>query len=213
MAARFKLPRIYPITDTRLSGISHVEQVGKLIRGGAEIVQLRDKSATSSSFYEAAREAVKVARKHGVLVIINDRVDIAMAVQADGVHLGQDDLPADKARELLGDDAIIGLSTHSVQQAVDAVAMPIDYVAVGPVFATSTKDRPDPVIGIDGLGAVRAAIGTTELVAIGGIDVSNVSQVLAAGPDSAAIIGSLIGDPGEIEERMELLLSRSRTLV
>ena len=210
MAATFKFPRIYPITDRLLSGISHIEQVRKLTLGGAEIIQLRDKSATSFSFYEAAREVVRVSRESGVRIIINDRVDIAKAVQAHGVHLGQEDLPADRARELLGNDAIIGLSTHSVQQAVEAMAMPVDYIAVGPIFATSTKARPDPVIGLDGLRAVRAAIGTKQLVAIGGIDIGNFRDVLSAGADSAAVIGAIIGDPSKIEERTRLFNTLSR---
>lgn len=153
------------------------------------------------------------ARKHRVLIIINDRVDIAKAVKADGVHLGQDDLPAEKARELLGDDAIIGLSTHSVEQALNAADQPIDYIAVGPIFATSTKDRPDPVIGIDGLHAVRAAIGTSQLVAIGGIGFNSVANVLKAGADSAAVIKSVIGDPSTIEIQMRRLLSLSQNTV
>ena len=162
---------------------------------------------------EAALEAVSIAREHGVLIIINDRVDIAKAVEADGVHLGQEDLPADKARELLGDDAIIGVSTHSIRQAIEAAALPVDYIAIGPIFPTGTKDRPDPVIGLEGLQAVRSAIGMVDLVAIGGINETNLSAVLRAGADSAAVIGAVMSDPAAIAERMRSLLSAAQSTV
>ena len=182
------------------------------MRGGAEIIQLREKSATSLDFYESAFEAVQVAHRHGVRIIINDRVDIAKAVSADGVHLGQDDLPPENARDLLGEDAIIGFSTHSVEQAVAAKESPVDYIAIGPIFGTRTKDRPDLEIGVEGLRAVRDAIGTFPLVAIGGINVSNVSDVLGAGADSAAIIEAVIGDPSNIAEKMQVLIELSHLL-
>jgi thiamine-phosphate pyrophosphorylase len=142
-------------------------------------------------FYEDAKAALAVAARHGVQLIINDRVDIALAVGAAGVHLGQDDLAPDIARRLLGDNAIIGYSTHSVAQALAAASLPIDYLAIGPVFGTNTKENPDPVVGLDGLRAVRSAIPNLPLVAIGGITPANTSDVLQAGADSAAMISGL----------------------
>jgi thiamine-phosphate pyrophosphorylase len=207
LSAKLQLPRIYPITDTQISGISHLEQVKKLILGGAALIQLRDKCATPADFYAAAKESVKHAREYGVLVIINDRVDIAMAAGADGVHLGQDDMPVEQARHILGHEAIIGLSTHSVEQAREALSLPVDYMATGPIFDTGTKDRADPVVGIEGLRMVRAAIGPFPLVAIGGIDEDNLQQVTLSGADSAAIIGGIIRDSGNIEDKMRLLSS------
>ncbi len=207
MSAKLQLPRIYPITDTQISGISHLEQVKNLILGGAAMIQLRDKRATPADFYAAAKESVKHAREHGVLVIVNDRVDVALAAGADGVHLGQDDLPVEQARHILGDDAIIGLSTHSVEQAREALSLPVDYIAAGPIFNTGTKDRADPAIGIDGLRMVRAAIGPFPLVAIGGIDGDNLQKVLSAGADSVAIISGLIREADNIEDKMRLLSS------
>lgn len=191
MRSSFRLPPLYPITDTQISGLSHAEQVALFAEGGATVVQLREKRATALEFYEAAKAALAVANERRVQLIINDRVDIALAVGAAGVHLGQDDLPPEIARRLLGDAAVIGYSTHSVEQALIAASLPIDYLAIGPIFATSTKENPDPVVGLDGLRAVRETIGSLPLVAIGGITHANSAEVLAAGADSVAMISGL----------------------
>ena len=137
-----ELPNIYPITDVLISGLSHAEQVERLIAGGASLIQLREKHASPREFYESASHAVKIAKELNIHVIINDRVDIALALDADGVHLGQDDMPPEKAREILGDDAIIGFSTHSVKQAHRALKLPVNYIAIGPIFPTQTKANP-----------------------------------------------------------------------
>jgi len=173
-----QLPRIYPITDTRLSGLTHSAQVEQLIAGGAEFIQLREKHVSPRDFYEDARKAIAIAHTNGAKIIINDRVDIAIALGADGVHLGQDDLQPEHARKLLGEKAIIGFSTHSVSQAREAVKLPVDYIAIGPVYGTTTKENPDATVGLDGLKAVRARIGDFPLVAIGGIKDANLPQVL-----------------------------------
>ena len=191
MRGSFSLPPIYPITDTQISGLSHAEQIAHFAERGATLVQLREKRATAFEFYEHARTAVAVAAERGVQLIINDLVDIAMTVGAAGVHLGQDDLPPQAARSLLGTEAIIGYSTHSVAQAIEAAKLPIDYLAIGPIFATSTKENPDPVVGLDGLRAVKAAIGSLPLVAIGGVTPANARHVLNAGADSVAMISGL----------------------
>lgn len=191
MRGRFRLPQLYPITDTQISGLSHAEQVALFAERGAAVVQLREKRATAFEFYEQARAALAIACERGVQLIINDRVDIALAVGAPGVHLGQDDLPPAAARLLLGDDAVIGYSTHSISQALKAWSLPIDYLAIGPIFATTTKENPDPVVGLAGIAAVRKAIGDLPLVAIGGITPANAPEVLAAGADSVAMISAL----------------------
>lgn len=198
----FHLPRIYPITDTRASAISHAGQVERLVAGGARIIQLREKSAPAGEFYQSSALAVEVARKYGVRIIINDRVDIALTLKSGGVHLGQNDLPPEKAREILGPDAIIGFSTHTLEQARKACDLPVDYIALGPIFPTRSKTDPDAAIGLKELIKVRAAIGDKPLVAIGGINRENLIQVFASGADSAAIIGSIISDGARIEERM-----------
>lgn len=200
---KIKLPKIYPITDTRIANLSHAEQVEKLIEGGAKFIQLREKYASSGEFYSQAEEALTIARKHSVKIIINDRVDIALALKADGVHLGQDDLPPGNARKILGENAIIGFSTHSVSQAIEAVKLPIDYVAIGPVFVTNTKENPDEVVGLEGVKEVSQAIGIFPLVAIGGINLSNFQKVLNAGANSVAVISGIISMPENITQRLQ----------
>jgi len=201
------LPKVYPITDTCLSGLSHAEQVARLIEGGASLIQLRDKHAAPREFYREAAAALKVARDHHARLIINDRVDIALALNADGVHLGQTDIPVEAARRLLGKEAIIGFSTHNIQQAKLATSFPVDYLAFGPVFRTVTKENPDPSTGQTVLREVRAIKGSLPLVAIGGITFSNALDVLKAGADSVAVIAALLGDPLKIPENMSKMLS------
>lgn len=190
MRQSFRLPEVYPLTDTQVSGLSHAAQVERFADRGAILVQLREKRMTALQFYEAAKTALEVARRRGVALIINDRVDIALALGL-GVHLGQDDLPPEAARRLLGNDAIVGYSTHTVEQAIEAARLPIDYLAIGPIFATATKKNPSPVVGLDGLRAVRTAIRNLPLVAIGGITPASASEVLAAGADSVAMISGM----------------------
>jgi thiamine-phosphate pyrophosphorylase len=204
------LPEIYPITDARLSGLSHAEQVARFAAGGATLVQLREKHLSPRDFYQEAREALLVARRRGIRLIINDRVDIALALGADGVHLGQDDLPPQLARRLLGTEAIIGFSTHNLEQAIEAARLPVDYVAIGPIFATSSKEKPEPTVGLEGLRRVRQELGSIPLVAIGGITRENARAVLDAGADAVALIGALLSRPAEIEDRTRELIHSFR---
>jgi len=201
-----KLPRIYPLTDVPLSRISHAEQVKLLSLGGASLIQLREKRMPPREFYEQAKKAVAVALSCGVQLLINDRIDVALAVGAAGVHLGQDDMPPEAARKLLGPNAVIGYSTHNIQQAIAATKLPIDYVAIGPIFATTTKSDTAPVLGLDGLRTVRQAIGTFPLVAIGGITHENASKVIEAGADSVAVISALLSNSHGIREATRSLL-------
>jgi thiamine-phosphate pyrophosphorylase len=204
----FRLPSIYPITDRQISGLSHAAQVERMAEGGATIVQLREKVLSARDFFVEAREALEVARKLGVRVIINDRVDLAHVLNADGVHLGQEDMPASAARELLGPEAIIGVSTHNLDQLKQASDEPVDYVAVGPIFSTSTKENPDPVVGLEGVRMARQEIPDKPLVAIGGITLENAAEVLQAGADSVALIRAVLDDPNQIASRIRALLSR-----
>jgi len=204
----FNLPKIYPITDARLSGLTHAEQLARLADGGATLVQLREKRASPREFYTQALEALRVARERGVRLVVNDRVDIALALGADGVHLGQDDLTPEAARRLLSEKAIIGFSTHNVEQAREAARMPVDYIAFGPVFETSSKENPDPVVGLDELSRVRECVGSVPLVAIGGITRENYRAALDAGVDSVAVISAILaGDPAEIARRTREFLN------
>jgi len=203
---RFDLPRVYPITDTLLSGLSHTEQVKRLISGGATLIQLREKHSSPREFYDNARAALITARESTVRLVINDRVDIALALKADGVHLGQSDLPVEAARRLLGERAIIGISTHDLAQVKLAARMPVDYVAFGPIFATATKGNPDPIVGLNALREARAILSSLPLIAIGGITIRNAPVVFAAGADSVATIAGLLSDPSRIEENARLML-------
>jgi thiamine-phosphate pyrophosphorylase len=206
----FQLPKLYPITDRLLSGLSHAEQVARLCEGGARVVQLREKRLTPREFYREASEALRVARTFGAKLVVNDRADIAHAVGADGVHLGQDDMPPASARALLGASAVVGFSTHGVEQAAEAAGLPVDYIAIGPVFNTSSKEKPDPVVGLEGVRRVRAAIGAVPLVAIGGVTAETARAVLEAGADSVAVIGALVAnptDPAEITRRTRAFLA------
>jgi thiamine-phosphate pyrophosphorylase len=200
------LPRVYALTDIRLSGLSHAEQVDLLSAGGATLIQLREKEMPAREFYEQAKAAVEVAARRGVQLIINDRVDVALAVGAHGVHLGQDDMPPEAARQLLGPNTVIGYSTHNIEQAIAATKLPIDYLAIGPIFTTTSKSDTAPVLGLDGLRSVRQAIGTFPLVAIGGITHSNASKVVEAGADSVAVISALLSNSSRISDATRSLL-------
>ena len=201
-----KLPRIYPLTDVQLSGISHAEQIKLLSLGGASLVQLREKRMPAREFYEHAKAAIEVAMRRGVQLIINDRVDVALAVGAHGVHLGQDDMPPEAARKLLGPNAVIGYSTHNIEQAIAATKLPINYLAIGPIFATTTKSDTAPVLGLEGLQAVRQAIGAFPLVAIGGITHANARAVIEAGADYVAVISALLANSHRIPQSTRDLL-------
>lgn len=206
---RLILPKLYPITDARLSGLSHAEQVRRLAAGGASFIQLREKHADPRDFGREADEAASVARSLGVLLVVNDRADVALACGARGLHLGQDDLDPAAARLVVGDEFIVGYSTHGVEQAIEAARLPVDYVAIGPVFATRTKENPDPVVGLEGVARVRAALDPRlPLVAVGGITSGNAPAVLAAGADSVAVVAALLSRPDEIERRTREFLAR-----
>lgn len=207
MRRSFCLPRVYPITDTQISGLSHAEQVARFAEGGATLVQLRDKHASALEFYEQAKAALEIANKRGVQLIINDRVDLALALGGIGVHLGQDDLPPEAARQLLGDDAIIGYSTHSLAQIQQAANLPVDYLAIGPIFPTTTKANPDPVVGLSGVRLAREAVGEKPLVGIGGVSRANAREVIEAGADSVALIRTLLTEPDRISEKLRFLLA------
>jgi thiamine-phosphate pyrophosphorylase len=208
----FHLDRLYAITDRNLAGRQHDQIVVELLAGGARLIQIRDKEASGRDFLDLARACVKLARAAGARLIVNDRVDIALAADADGVHLGQDDLDVAAARALLGPTKVIGLSTHSLDQYRAALATSADYLAVGPIYATRTKDDHEPVVGLELIRRARE-IADRPLVAIGGITLQRAAEALAAGADSIAVISALY--PRLISDRpaTESIGDRTRTLL
>ena len=182
---------IYVITDRALSkGRSHEEVVRRAILGGVDVVQLRDKEAPTAQLYREALLLRDMAKKMNIPLIINDRVDVALAVDADGVHLGQDDLPLSIARRMLGPEKIIGISTHSFQQARAASLTNPDYISIGPIYPTKTKET-GPAVGVE---IIRLIKDTTPIpvVAIGGITLENVGEVSQSGADCVALISSIV---------------------
>lgn len=203
----FRFPgRVYAIVDSGVrSSVAPVDLAETLLDAGVRLLQLRAKLLATRDFCDLARAIGAACRRRSALFIVNDRADIARLVEADGVHLGQTDLPPRDARRILGDDAVIGFSTHNLAQitaARDDDAL--DYLAFGPIFATASKADADPRQGIEGLRAARA-VTARPLVAIGGIDGDSAADVLAAGADAVAMIGALAKarDPAELLRRIE----------
>jgi len=206
---RLRLPPVYPITDKRMSGLnSHLQILKELVRGGATLAQIRDKETSIDELLADLRRCVEFAGERGVELIVNDRCDLALCCGAHGVHLGQEDLPAEAARALVGRRRIIGLSTHNLRQVHASARLPIDYIGFGPVYPTSTKDAVSPVVGVRRL---RAACGAAvwPVVAIGGIDEGRIREVLEAGATSAAVISSAMAG-GRVARNMEALLNEAR---
>jgi thiamine-phosphate pyrophosphorylase len=189
--------RFYPIlVPARIGGGSLAELAEfarELAAGGARLIQLREKHASSREILRLARELRRILPSD-VHLIINDRADLAVAANADGVHLGQDDLPPEAARKIIGSDRTLGVSTHNLEQLQRALETSADYLAIGPVFETNSKDNPDSVIGLEGVRQARART-QKPLVAIGGITLENCRSVIDAGADSVAVITAILDDP------------------
>jgi thiamine-phosphate pyrophosphorylase len=203
------IPRLYAIVDpAQAGGRSAVEVAAALLAAGIVFIQLRDKHASSGELCESAQRVAECVRKGGGIFIVNDRPDIARAVDANGVHVGQDDLPVESARALVGPDKLVGCSTHVLEQVREAERSTADYVAFGPIFGTASKENPDPVVGLAGLREARKAT-RKPLVAIGGINPENARAVIEAGADSVAVISALVGAP-DIRRRAEEFLEQVR---
>ena len=187
------LPRLYAIIDpVQAGGRSPVEVAAALLAAGVQLIQLRDKQASSRDLYATAQRLGVYIREEGGTFIVNDRADVALAVGAEGVHVGQDDLPVESARAILGPGKIIGYSTHVLEQVREADRSSANYIAFGPIFPTTSKANPDAVVGLEGLRAARKAT-RKPLVAIGGITLENARAVIEAGADSVAVIRALVG--------------------
>lgn len=185
---------LYLITDQYIvKGLSHIQIAEAALSGGVRFIQYREKLLSKRESFNIALELRNLTNKFNAALIINDDVDIAMTVNADGVHLGQDDLPVQTARRVIGENKIIGLSTHSLKDAAAAQDSGADYIAIGPIFKSTTKDVRSP-LGADIIRAVKK-ISKLPVIAIGGINEENVGDVMQAGADGAAIISAIISKP------------------
>lgn len=204
---------MYPILDTGTlaqRSCDAITAAEAMLAGGARILQFRHKGHYSRQVFGEAEKVAELCRRAGALFVIDDRADVAMLLDA-GLHVGQDDLPPRDARRLVGPGRLLGFSTHNEAQLRAAAAEPVDYIAVGPIFGTSSKEKPDPVVGVEELRRLRA-LETRPLVAIGGITRENALAVLATGVDSVAVIGDLL--PAECNfESMRTRMEQWQNLV
>jgi len=206
LASVFLHAPLYAILDTAAGSAAPAEAaVEALLRAGVRVMQYRHKEPFRSAQVDACAVLARKIREAGGVFFVNDRADVADLSGADGVHLGQDDLPPEKARRFLGQAPLIGYSTHTLEQARLAAAAPVDYIAVGPVFPTQTKKNPDPVVGLSLVSQVRS-LTNKPLVAIGGITMENAPSVLAAGADAVAVIRELLAGP-DLEQRARQFLA------
>lgn len=174
--------------QTSLNELSHIQIAEQAIIGGAKVIQLREKAMPAKTLIKVAQEIRDLTKENRVIFIINDRIDIALAVEADGVHLGQDDMPIPLARKLLG-NKIIGISTHSIEQALQAGQENVNYLSIGPIFATKTKDI-SYSLGLEIISQIKNKV-KLPLIAIGGINQTNVDEVIKAGADGIAVISAI----------------------
>ncbi len=186
---------LYLVTDPAMTASKGLPAtVAEAVEGGATLVQLRDKDGSTRTLIDAANALMNLLKPLGVKLIINDRVDVAMAIGADGVHLGQDDMPVTMARRLLGPEAIIGVSISELAHVPTADPDIVDYAGIGHVFPTRTKAKLGPALGIDGFRALRERVAMP-VVAIGGIDPDTAGPVMAAGADGVAIVSGIVAAP------------------
>lgn len=206
MASRLPLPRLYAILDQQRTGGRLIEDIcQELLRAGLRLFQYRHKRGSSREMLETVSRLLPMIRRESGLLMVNDRADVALVAGADGVHLGQEDLPAERARGILRPGQLVGQSTHNLGQLRRSDASSADYVAFGPVFATTGKDAPDPTVGLHGLDEARRAT-SKPLVAIGGITAQNARQVIAHGADSVAVMSGLLG-AGDLSARAQEFLN------
>jgi len=203
------LPRLYPILDTScfLDGRSLFETALEMAAAGCTLLQYRNKSGNARQMLDEARE-LRARLGASVKLIMNDRADLCLAAQFDGLHVGQDDLSAEFARDIIGPTRWLGVSTHNPEQLAEADKTSADYLAIGPVFATASKANPDPVVGLEGVRRARE-LTRKPLVAIGGITRANACSVIEAGADAVAVISDLLRDPRKSAEEFLRVLGYS----
>ncbi|KUK13293.1 MAG: thiamine phosphate synthase [Synergistetes bacterium] len=200
---------LYVITDEEIAGKSHIEIAKEVLEGGARVVQLRDKNKSDREMFEIAKEMAKLCHAYGAYLIVDDRVDVALASGADGVHLGPEDIPVFEVRKIAPESFIIGATVHSVDEALKAQEEGADYLGVGSVFPTATKRREIVLIGIEGLREIVASV-TIPVVAIGGIRLEHVEEVLKTGASGIAVCSYLLSQPDIVEatRRMKMEIEK-----
>lgn len=201
---RLVLPRLYVILDAALLTIPETECARQLVDAGVRLLQYRNKAASSRDLLESSKCLSAELLPHGVTFIVNDRADVAALSGASGVHVGQEDLGVEEARAVVGESKLVGVSTHNREQFERADASSADYIAVGPIFSTSTKSNPDPVVGAGFIRQVRP-LTDKPIVAIGGITLERVAGVVQAGADSIAVISDILRAPGPGERARQYL--------
>jgi thiamine-phosphate pyrophosphorylase len=195
---------LYVITDEGIAhGLNHVEIARRVAEGGADVIQLRDKARTSKDILSIALQIREITCSAGIRFIVNDRLDLARAADADGVHLGQEDLPVPFARRVAGKGFIIGTSVRTVQEALMAESEGADYVALSPIFDTPTKSDAGPGKGLEVLKEIKSAV-SIPVIAIGGIGKGNVRQVMEAGADGVALISAVVGQKDIVKATAEM---------
>ncbi len=194
---------LYLVTDRRLSNLPFFQMIKKAVEGGVTIIQLREKSLSTKEFIEEALEVKKIIEGKNIPLIINDRVDVALAVNADGVHLGNEDMPVEIARRILGKKFIIGASAGSVLEAVEKSEKGADYIAVSPVFSTPTKPDAGSPLGLDGIRRIKESV-RVPVIGIGGINRENVIDVIKSGADGVAVVSAIVSSPDPEESAREL---------
>lgn len=197
---------LYLLTDRSISGLSHQQIARRAISAGIKTIQLREKEMSKKEIFREAVLIREILTKHKVTFIVNDYIDIAMAVKADGVHLGQEDMPVKEARKLIGKNRIIGVSTHSMKQAIEAQESGADYIGFGPMFHTGTKNAGKPK-GLKALNQIKKKINIP-VVAIGGITCENVNEVIKAGADAVAVASGILS--GNIKSNTKKFLDAIR---
>ncbi len=203
---------LYAITDENLIGSMELERkVKEAIRGGATVIQYRAKKKSSRQMYLEAKKLREITKEYSVPLIVNDRLDIALSVGADGVHVGQNDLPVEEIRKIAGENFIVGLSTHNIDQVIEANEKDVDYIGFGPIFPTTTKENPEPVTGI-GLLCKAVSISKVPAVAIGGIDENNVCDVVKCKPGGVAVVRAIFGksDPYQAARKLKEKIKKCR---
>jgi thiamine-phosphate pyrophosphorylase len=195
---RLVLPKLYVILDAALLTIPAQNCAQALAEAGVRLLQYRNKKASARELLNSSRELASLLLPRGVSFVVNDRPDVAVLAGASGVHVGQEDLDVQQARAIVGEEKWVGVSTHNMEQFRSAAATSADYIAVGPVFATSSKANPDPVIGTEFIRRVRA-LTDKPIVAIGGITLESAASIIKAGADSVAVISDILGasNPGQ----------------